>query len=60
MRVLPSTLSLFRNDFNKFNNTEARLLDYIFEISFLAKKNVIVCHYFSNVVKDVITFPKNL
>ena len=39
MRGLPSILSLFRNEFNKFNNTRARMLDSIyfdyFEISFL-------------------------
>ena len=29
MRGLPSVLSLFRNDFNKFNNTRARMLDSI-------------------------------
>ena len=27
MRGLPSILSLFRNKFNKFNNTSARILD---------------------------------
>ena len=27
MRGLPSVLSLFRNEFNKFNNTGARMLD---------------------------------
>ena len=41
MRGLPSILSLFRKEFNKFNNTRARMLDSIyhidksFEISFL-------------------------
>ena len=29
MRGLPSILSLFRNEFNKFNNTKARMLDSI-------------------------------
>ena len=29
MRGLPSILSLFRNKFNKFNNTGARMLDSI-------------------------------
>ena len=29
MRVLPSILSLFRNEINKFNKTRARLLDSI-------------------------------
>ena len=32
MRGLSSILSLFRNEFNKFNNTTARMLDYIFII----------------------------
>ena len=27
MRGLPSILSLFRNEFNKFNNTRARMVD---------------------------------
>ena len=30
MRGLPSILSLFRNGFNKFNNTRARILDSIY------------------------------
>ena len=30
MRGLPSSLSLFRNEFNKFNNTRARMLDSIY------------------------------
>ena len=29
MRGLPSNLILFRNEFNKFNNTRARMLDSI-------------------------------
>ena len=29
MRGLPSILSLFRNEFNKLNNTRARMLDSI-------------------------------
>ena len=29
MRGLPSILSLFRNEFNKFNNTRAHMLDSI-------------------------------
>ena len=39
MRGLPSILSLFRNEFNKFNNTRARMLDSIYHMtntSFLA------------------------
>ena len=33
MRGLPSILSLFRNDFNKFNNTRARILDSIYHMT---------------------------
>ena len=33
MRGLPSILSLFRNEFNKFNNTRARILDSIYHIT---------------------------
>ena len=30
MRGLPSILSLFRNEFNKFNNTRARMLSLVY------------------------------
>ena len=33
MRGLPSILSLFRNEFNTFNNTKARLLDSIYHMT---------------------------
>ena len=47
MRGLPSILSLFRNEFNKFNNTGARMLDSIYHItntltSDFWRKNVII------------------
>ena len=32
MQGLPSILSLFRNEFNKFNNTRARMLDSIYHM----------------------------
>ena len=32
MRGLPSILSLFRNEFNKFNNTRARMFDSIYHM----------------------------
>ena len=32
-RGLPNVLSLFRNDFNKFNNTGARMLDSIYHMT---------------------------
>ena len=33
MRGSPSNLSLFRNEFNKFNNTRAEMLDYIYHLT---------------------------
>ena len=33
MRGLSSILLLFRNDFNKFNNTGARMLDSIYHMT---------------------------
>ena len=65
MGGLPSILSLFRNEFNKFNNTRARMLDSIYHMTNTLKsdfwrKNVIIGYYVRNVVMDVITFPVNL
>ena len=61
MRGLPSTLSLFRNEFNKFNNTRARMLYSIYHMTNTLKsdfwgKNVIIFSLYM----DVITFPVNL
>ena len=47
MRGLPSILSLFSNEFDKFNNTRARLLDSIYHMtntlkSYFWRKNVII------------------
>ena len=33
MRCLSSILSLFRNEFNKFNNTRTRMLDSIYQMT---------------------------
>ena len=33
IRGLPSISSLFRNELNKFNNTRARMLDYIYHMT---------------------------
>ena len=65
MRGLPSILSLFRNEFDKFNNTRARMLDSIYHMTITLnpdfwRKNVIILSYVRNVVMDVITFPVNL
>ena len=51
MRGLPSILSLFRNEFNKFNNTGACVRFYlsyeinIISISYFLRKNVRVLPY---------------
>ena len=47
MRGLPSILSLFRNEFNKSNNTRARMLDSICHMtntlkSHFCRKTVII------------------
>ena len=47
MGGLPSILSLFRNEFNKFNNTRARMLYSIYHMTITLKshfwrKNVII------------------
>ena len=39
MRGLPSILSLFRNEFNKFNNTRARMLDSIYHMTNTVKSH---------------------
>ena len=33
MQSLPSILSIFRNEFNKFNNTRARMLESIYHMA---------------------------
>ena len=40
MRGLPSILSFFRNEFNKFNNTRARMLDSIYHMTNTLKSHV--------------------
>ena len=48
MRGLPSILSLFRNELNRFNNTRSRMLDSIYHMTKTLKsfffwcKNVII------------------
>ena len=67
IRGLPSILSLFRNEFNKFNkkiSTNVRFyLSYDIKItlkSHSAVKMLKFCHYARNVVMDVIKLPENL
>ena len=59
---LPSILLLFCNVFNKFNNTQARMLDSIYHMKLRLLKNCIFgvktsifCHHLCNVIMDVIT-----
>ena len=66
MRGLPNILSLFRNDFNKFNNTRAWMLDFIYHMALRLLWNLIsaIKRYkfvimYCNVVMDVIKFPKS-
>ena len=47
IRGLPGILSLFRNEFNKFNKTRARMLDSIYHMtntleSLFSPKNVLI------------------
>ena len=65
MEGLPSILSLFCNEFNKFNNIGARMLDSIYHMtntlkSHFWRKMLYFCHYVRNIAMDVITFPVNL
>ena len=48
MRGLLSILSLFRNEFNKFDNTGALMLDSIYHMA-------LKLHLLRNVVMDIIT-----
>ena len=41
MRGLPSILSLFRNEFNQFNNTRARMLDSIYHMTNTLKSHIL-------------------
>ena len=61
MRGLPSVLSLFRNEYIKFNNTRAQKLDSIYHMTLKLIKNHIfgvkikIFHLFRIVIMDVIT-----
>ena len=52
MQGLPSILSLFRNEFNKFNHTRARMLDSIYHMtntlkSHFWRKSVIIVSFYT-------------
>ena len=64
MRSLPSILSIFLIEFNKFNNARARMLDYIYHMTNTLKsdfwcKNVIILSLCTQRIMDVITSPVN-
>ena len=46
MLGLPSILSLFRNKFNKFNNTGARMLDSIYHMTLKICKPLVVYRFY--------------
>ena len=64
MRGLSIILSLFCNEFDKFNNTKARMLDYIYHMTFRLHvlvdsiNTLLFYHYVRNFVTDVIAFPR--
>ena len=67
MRGLSIILSLFRYEFNKFNNTGARMLDSIYHMTLKILRSCIfgvkssrVSLILHNAIMDVITFPVNL
>ena len=57
----------FFNEINKFNNTRAQMLDYIYDMTLILLWSLIsgekiswFCYYVRNVAMDIITFPENL
>ena len=67
MRGLSSILSLFRNEFNKFNDTGARILDSTYHMTLNILKNCIfgvktsrLSLILRNAIMDVFTFPENI
>ena len=67
MRGLPSILSLFRNELNKFNKTRARMLDYIYHMTdikntlkshFWRKKRYNVVNMYATLLWTSLRFPK--
>ena len=62
MRGKPSILSFYRNEFNKFNNTGAQMLDSVYHMTLKLLKNHLLgvkrsrfCHLLHNVKMDIIT-----
>ena len=65
LRGLLRILSIFCNEFNKFNNTRARMLDSVYHMTLRLLRNLISAikrynlYAPSTVVMDVIMFPEN-
>ena len=60
MRGLPSILSLFRNEFNKFNNTRAQMLDSILSYDIMITLKFHFWHKNVTIVSlctQLVTFP---
>ena len=56
MRGKPRILTLFCNNFNKFYYTEARILDFIYNITYklhFCRKKVKILPPFCNVIMDI-------
>ena len=60
IRGLQSILSFFRNEFNKFINTRARMLESFYHMTLRLLLNLISgVKRYNFVIMDVITFPLN-
>ena len=67
MRGLPGILSLFRNEFDKLNNTTASLLDSFYHMTLKLIKNHTLgvktsrfCHLLRKLIMESITLSTNL
>ena len=67
LNLLNESGNIFRNEFNKFNNTRAWMLDSIYHLTSRFLWNLIssiktlwFCHFVRNVVMDAMTVPENL
>ena len=56
MQGLPSILSLFRSEFNKYNNTRARIIDSIYYMTLRLLSNLISqSHTFVEIDYEIIS-----
>ena len=51
MRSLPSILLHFCNKLSKFNNTKARMLNYIYHMTLKLLLNLIFCHIYTTILQ---------